>query len=289
MAALGGGLESALIWISGTLVLMTLWRDSLDQMLAAFFCLITLPIVILLGLAIGVITGRAKTSWGFARPRQLVAAFSFLFLMLACNYWQERKQFNQSANPLPDPLSNASREQVVKQLNDQNVLTKVHAAEELVARKDPQAGELVLPLLEMNDEYVRGRAIFLLGELQEKDALEPLLRILAEGSYSNQLAAIRSLGEIGDQRAVKPLLQLLNQPPLAGLAAESLAKIGDQKAVEPLLNTIEKMSPEERSKYQQRIFYSLEQLTGKKFGTDLPRWHQWFETMKKKPNSGPTH
>ena len=81
----------------------------------------------------------------------------------------------------------------------------------------------------------------IMGDIGNRDAVEPLLRILrnsGEEDYPREQAA-RSLGKIGDSRAVEPLIAFLceidRKNGLSGAEAEeALGRLGDPRAV-PIL------------------------------------------------------
>lgn len=71
-----------------------------------------------------------------------------------------------------------------------------------------------------------------LGNIKDRQAVEPLVSALEDESIGVRLSAVRALGKIGDPRAVKPLFSILctwdSDQKLRSCAAEALEAIGDQ-------------------------------------------------------------
>ncbi len=88
----------------------------------------------------------------------------------------------------------------------------------------------------------RERAAYLLGDIGDMRAVEPLIAAL-DGANDRfmRMAIARSLGKIGDVRAVEPLITVLAAPawtPDFGILVDDLARIGGERAVEPLLGVL---------------------------------------------------
>ncbi len=165
--------------------------------------------------------------------------------------------YQDKGKPVKDPIASATPEKLSHSLNDSRAEYRMMAAEELVRRHHPSAGDLLLPLLQDPDGNVRGRAAVLLGQLRDIRAVDRIVLLLDNPNYGTQLDAVRSLGLIGDGRAVAPLLSLLYRPNFAGVAAEALAKIGDQRAVGPLIGFLEKAKKENKFSRARRCGVSL--------------------------------
>ena len=81
---------------------------------------------------------------------------------------------------------------------------------------------------------LRRAAADALGELQDTQAVEPLLAAMDDSEVEVRQAAIKALGRIGDLRAVVPLLGALESKvmPLRSAAADALESIGGDPAVQ---------------------------------------------------------
>ncbi|MBL7220743.1 MAG: HEAT repeat domain-containing protein [Phycisphaerae bacterium] len=84
--------------------------------------------------------------------------------------------------------------------------------------------------------FKRRDAAKALGELGDKQAVEPLMALLArEDDSSVQAAVAGALGKLGDKRAIEPLTTLLggsSKCMVRAQAAKALEKFGDKQAVE---------------------------------------------------------
>jgi HEAT repeat protein len=102
----------------------------------------------------------------------------------------------------------------------------------------------VLKMLNSDDVDQRRAGAFVLGlALKSVDAVEPLIRLLADKDSQVRESAVRALGAIGDGRAVAPLLPALDSTDsrTVELAAEALGKLKDPRAVGPLCRLVTKM------------------------------------------------
>jgi len=111
--------------------------------------------------------------------------------------------------------------------------------------KDRQVLPILLDALNKGkDSYYRLTVINAIGELGDKEAVEPLLQILVDDKESPgpRMAAARALGGFGDARAVEPLLQILKDErenkAVRRDAASALGTFGDKRAVGPLVNIL---------------------------------------------------
>lgn len=261
MAALLGAIEITALLLA-VISLVSMGGDSLDKMAAAFFFIISLPVALGIGILLGIKFGGTASPWAFAHLRQVFISVIAASLLLGFNsLFQEMGLTVKKPEPLKDPFVTASAEHLIKSLNDSQPDSRVRAAEELVHRHYPSVGDLILPLLQDNNGYVRSRAIVLLGQLREKRAVDRIIAFLDDPDYGTQLDAVRSLGEIGDGRAVEPLLAVINRPNFSGVAAEALAKIGDRRAVGPLIGFLENANREDQIKLRNWVVTSLEKLS----------------------------
>ena len=139
----------------------------------------------------------------------------------------------------------------------------------LLQFNDPRTVPAFLEAFDGSSPWVRSVAARALGRLEAKEAIEPLVALLADGnvpdaieprliSYSSESeeqrvefsrvsgqidvyeAAVESLGKLRTSRAVPLLIKVLSNrrvfAPLRGRAAEALGKIGDARALAPLLH-----------------------------------------------------
>lgn len=113
--------------------------------------------------------------------------------------------------------------------------TATHA---LVRMPEPPVADL-LGWLE-DDEYdIREVAVDALGEIGDKRAVEPLMRVLERHDGPSR-GAIRALGELGDIRAVEPIIPFLRvrDALTRQIAAQALGRLGDRRAIDPLVAAV---------------------------------------------------
>jgi HEAT repeat protein len=129
---------------------------------------------------------------------------------------------------------------------------QMRAAAALGAIKDRRAAPGLLVALANDDldgSAVRSMAARALGEMEEPNAVDPLVRILEneEEEFELREDAANTLGKIGDLRAVDALLRIVSsQEEYSGVqsaAAEALGKIGDPRAVDALLPLLRHDAP----------------------------------------------
>lgn len=80
------------------------------------------------------------------------------------------------------------------------------AAEGLGVIGEPAVAPLIKTL---EDEEIRNYAAMALGFTRSKNAVEPLVTMLDDESFTTRFFAVEALGRIGDTRAREPLSQLL--------------------------------------------------------------------------------
>ena len=87
-------------------------------------------------------------------------------------------------------------------------------------------------------QAVQQKASWVLGEIGDSRAVEPLIKALGNKSQdaSARVYAADALGKIGDSRAVESLIKALGDESsdVRENAAKALGKIGDSRAIEPL-------------------------------------------------------
>jgi len=89
-------------------------------------------------------------------------------------------------------------------------------------------------------------AVFALGELGDKRAVEPLIKALKDPDWIVRCDVAIALGALGDECAVEPLIYALKDPSefVRKDAAVALRKLGDERAVEPLIKALKDFDKE---------------------------------------------
>jgi HEAT repeat protein len=89
---------------------------------------------------------------------------------------------------------------------------------------------------------VRERAVFVLGDIGNKQATEAIIDAINDEDHEIRSAALYEVGKIGDKRAVDLLIDVLKNKNESGLilrsAAEALGDIGDKRAIGPLISAL---------------------------------------------------
>ena len=115
----------------------------------------------------------------------------------------------------------------------------MRAAEALGQLEDAQAVEPLIAALEDANEDMRQVAAKGLGQLGDIRAVEPLLSLLKgsrRGYEYDAQAAIEALGNLGDTRAIEILIAKLTAGGVVQEAAiKVLGQLGDASAVDPLI------------------------------------------------------
>jgi HEAT repeat protein len=97
-----------------------------------------------------------------------------------------------------------------------------------------------LERLRNTDAYERQRAAIALGNLDNPEAVEPLMNALKDEDVFVRNFAAKSLGDLGDSRAVDALIQAMDDENLLvrRSAVIALGDLGSSKAVDPLIEKV---------------------------------------------------
>ncbi|MEM2145755.1 MAG: HEAT repeat domain-containing protein, partial [Candidatus Jordarchaeaceae archaeon] len=102
---------------------------------------------------------------------------------------------------------------------------------------DKRATEPLIETLKDDDWHIREAAAIALGNIKDERAVQPLIQTLKDEDDNVWVEAVTALEEIGEP-AVEPLIQALKDQNknLRWGAARALGKIRDRRAVQPLKN-----------------------------------------------------
>ena len=127
------------------------------------------------------------------------------------------------------------------------VMSGKRAVPDLAPLEASEAGRALLGCLGVpptpDCAAARERAAYLLGDIGDVRAVEPLITAFAgENDRFMCMAIARALGKIGDARAIEPLIAALAAPawtPDFGILVDDLARIGGARAVVPLIGVLQ--------------------------------------------------
>jgi HEAT repeat protein len=135
-------------------------------------------------------------------------------------------------------------EALIKELGKDDEDMQHVVAEVLACVTNPGAVDRLIKLLEDKNVIFEAReaAAQALGNIRDKKATQPLLKILSDEVEELLYAAAGALGRIRDPKAVEPLIDLFRNEDMDSetrwIAAEALGSIGDARAVAPLIEVL---------------------------------------------------
>ena len=177
----------------------------------------------------------------------------------------------------------------------------------------------VIAGLKDEDKDVRGETAFVLGEIKDPQAVEPLIATLKDEDKDVRRFTAYALGEIKDPRAVEPLITTLKDEDkeVREAAEDALSEIKEPgavgykhlRAVVPLIVALENEDKEVRKAaadalgkiedpravepliaalndedegVREVVVYALENITKKEFGENQEKWQKWWDKNKGK-------
>jgi len=133
---------------------------------------------------------------------------------------------------------------LIAALKDKKLNISELAAFTIGAMKNPELLDMLLPLLQDKDSYVRQAALHAIGELriQDERLVKPIIRLLegADGLVAAEAAC--TIGKLHDGRFVEPLFRLLKVSKGSNLWAvvNAIGRLGikDEGYIRPLINLL---------------------------------------------------
>jgi hypothetical protein len=252
------------------------WSD-FDNLILANVFIIGSPVVILIGVIIGILRSKSKkkgSMWSLGKPGPLLAG-TVLLILLGFLFQHISKKHHAESRVKPK-----TQQELRRALSGADIGKRIDAAYELMGRGQPVPAENLRPLIQTTDPFHRMHAVQLLGQLRDKASVEPMIRCLEDDALGVRLAAARSLGLIGDPHAVKSLAIFLEDPETAGVAAEALGMIGSPEAIDPLIDALQHAARQPSRGNASRIAGALKTLTGRDFGHDAEKWRTWKKSIQ---------
>ncbi len=139
-------------------------------------------------------------------------------------------------------LQAANIDELIQQLNQDNIIARLHAAKALGEARDARA---VSPLIAvLKDEKCGSTAANALAKIGQPSVAPLCATLKADNPVARRNAAM-ALGKIKDSSAVEPLIAALNDdnPIVRRNAAKALGEIHDTSAVGPLTAALKDDSP----------------------------------------------
>lgn len=130
--------------------------------------------------------------------------------------------------------------ELAKAIKSDDAVVRKNAAWALgYLKQKPEIVESLSALLADGDAEVRSAAAWSLGQMQARQAVAALIRMLESEQTKDRLSAVESIGRIGDKAGVQPLiLRLKDEDAEVRYAVSSaLGGIGDKAAVDALRQT----------------------------------------------------
>lgn len=150
-------------------------------------------------------------------------------------WWVRERAMKELLN-YPEELYMDFIEDALKN-HDDDILR--NASMEFYVRLGQRASKSLLNLLKEEDHEIRIFAANLLGEIKDKNAVNPLVERLQDKDVNVRMAAAEALGKIGDPMAVSALSSAIGDEPWVAMAAiRSLGEIGGDEALDVLYRTL---------------------------------------------------
>jgi len=167
--------------------------------------------------------------------------------LLEINYKIKKEERDAAAESLKNLLNADDFNNFIADLSDEDSEKRYNATR--VLRVYPNyivIEKLIYVLLNDNDEFVRERAAYSLGDISNENAIEPLITALKDKSDFVRGASAVALGYIEDENAIDQLILALSDDENPGVrlrAARSLGLIGSKKATKALINALQDSAP----------------------------------------------
>ena len=141
----------------------------------------------------------------------------------------------EAARALGELGDSRAIEPLVNALGDQNLDVRASARRALEKHADDKLTvELLIKTLKDKRVWVRDEATYLLSEIGDERAVEPLMEVIDTGHSEY---ARRGLRRLADTRAAEPYIKALKSPDpdVRRIAARTLGFLQDKRAIEPLM------------------------------------------------------
>ncbi len=173
--------------------------------------------------------------------------------------------------------------ELIKLLTDKDNNLRRIAARSIISLAAKPPGTEILPVQELlrnKDFLIREQAVYIIGELRDRQAVPALINAVEnEDSQRVQLEIIRAFARIADPAALPALeaiflRNLEKRPDLANAAIESMQ--GFNKAAVPFL--VRLLDNAQAPTIRDLIIQQLKEISGEDFGADKQKWLNWLNS-----------
>ena len=182
----------------------------------------------------------------------VISLISLFILTTSCSPKESGPQGQSNAEDVDALISSLAEGKSIEEDVEELINIDVSAVEPLIeALKDPQ-------------EIMRKRAAYVLGEIGDTRAVDPLIEAFQLGTIDG--FALDAIRKIGDPRAVEvAVITLVEEDQYDTIAEKIISDLGTQSA-EPWIDLLENSNPEVRIKAVQILWldYVSEDLVGDK-------------------------
>lgn len=223
--------------------------------------------------------------------------------------WRVRKSAAWALGEIKDPKAVVP---LIRALGHRDWIIRLKSAEALGKIGDNLAVPALMDSLPDENDHVTGQIMRALGATGSTRAVEILLHYLDHEIPDVRMSAVSALGKIGDRRAVESLIRVLRDDRAAGVrksSARALGGILDERSIGPLIEAFEdadysvRLSAQlalektgsaavpalitslksSRHTVQARAAWTLEEITGQRFGRNAAIWETWLSEQERGP------
>jgi HEAT repeat protein len=119
-----------------------------------------------------------------------------------------------------------SPDQLIKELNSDNAVTRRIAMSQLIKRHDVETVKKLIPLLNSENQRLVFIAAQLLGSMADTTAIQPLGKLIDNPNYNIRQTAVFSLGSIGNPAGLPFIVKALDDS-LSGVRHDAVVSLGN--------------------------------------------------------------
>ncbi len=172
----------------------------------------------------------------------------------------------------------ASIPRLVELLDDRDETVRSAAANALGNYRHPRAAQMLMDAIRVASASARADMIYALAQINDITTVPFLIERLPSEEPKVHAAILYALGELRDARALDVLLKSLahKDATIRATGAQALANYYSQDVIEALLVLLDDPAQQVREAVVEALFT----LTGKNYGPNKEKWHQWWQQQK---------